>query len=42
MFDKIKSFFKLPKPEAKSTEEKAVPETKAPEAPEKKVGKSSK
>ena len=41
--DKIKAFFKRPKPEAKGAEKKAAerPETKIAEAPEKKVGESS-
>jgi len=36
MLDKIKAFFKRPKPEAKVAEKKAVepPETKVAEAPE--------
>ena len=43
MLDKIKAFFKWPKPEAKSTEKKAVEpaEIKAAETPEKKPGESS-
>ncbi|MBA7535438.1 hypothetical protein ES705_27694 [subsurface metagenome] len=43
VLDKIKAFFKRPKPEAKATEKKAVEpaETKATEAPEEKPGKSS-
>ena len=43
MLDKIKAFFKRPKPETKGTEEKlAEPtETKAAEAPEKEPGESS-
>ena len=41
--DKIKAFFKWPKPEAKGAEKKAVepPETNVAKAPEKKVGESS-
>jgi len=41
--DKIKAFFKQPKPEAKGAEKKAVEpaEKKATEAPEKKPDKSS-
>jgi len=41
--DKIKAFFKRPKPEAKVAEKKAVelPETKVAEAPEKKGDESS-
>ena len=43
VLDKIKAFFKWPKPEAKGAEKKAAegPETKAGEAPEKKAGESS-
>ena len=43
VLDKIKAFFKRPKPEAKGAEKKAVEptETKAAEIPEKKAGKSS-
>ena len=43
VLDKIKSFFKRSKPEAKPAEEKAVesPETKAAKAPKKKAGESS-
>ena len=43
VLDKIKAFFKRPKPEAKAPEEKAVEpaETKAAEAPEKKSGENS-
>ena len=43
MLDKIKGFFKRPKPEAKGAEKMAVepPETKVAEAPEKKVEESS-
>jgi hypothetical protein len=42
-YDKIKAFFKRPKPVVKGTEEKAAepPETKAGEAPKKKAGESS-
>jgi len=42
VLDKIKSFFKRPKPKAIGTEKKAVPETKAAKAPEKKAGESPK
>ena len=42
VLDKIKSFFKRLKLEAKGTEKKTVPATKAAEAPEKRVGESSK
>ena len=43
VLDKIKSFFKWLKPEAKGAEKKAaeLPETKTGEAPEKKVDESS-
>jgi hypothetical protein len=43
VLDKIKAFFKRPKPEAKASEKKVVEpaETKAAEAPEKKPGESS-
>ena len=43
VLDKIKAFFKRPKPEAKGTEKKPVEpvETKAAETPEKKPGESS-
>ena len=43
VLDKIKAFFRRPKPEAKGTEKKAVEpaKTKAAEAPEKKPGESS-
>ncbi len=43
VLDKIKAFFKWPKPEAKGAEKKAAepPETKAGEAPEKKGDESS-
>ena len=41
--DKVKAFFKRPKPEAKTPEKKAVEpaEAKAAETPEKKPDKSS-
>ena len=41
VLDKIKAFFKRPKPEAKGAEKKAAepPETKVAEAPEKKGGR---
>ena len=41
--DKIKAFFKRPKPKAEVAEEKAAepPKTKVAEAPEKKVDESS-
>ena len=42
VLDKIKSFFKRLKLEAKGTEKKTVPETKAAKAPKKKAGESSK
>ena len=43
VIDKIKAFFKWPKPEAKAAEKKAAepPETKVAEAPEKKGDESS-
>jgi len=43
VLDKIKAFFKWPKPEAGGAEKKAAesPEAKVAEAPEKKVGESS-
>jgi len=43
MLDKIKAFFKWPKPEAEAAEKKAAepPETKVAEAPEKKGDESS-
>jgi len=43
VLDKIKAFFKRPKPEAKGIEKKAVEpaETKAAKTPEKKPGESS-
>ena len=43
VLDKIKAFFKWPRPEAKTAEKKATepPETKVAEAPEKKVDESS-
>ena len=42
VLDKIKAFFKRPKPEAKGAEKKAAepPETKVVEAPEKKADES--
>ena len=43
VLDKVKGFFKRPKPEAKAPEKKAVEpaEAKAAETPKKKAGKSS-
>ncbi|MBA7569754.1 hypothetical protein ES708_11495 [subsurface metagenome] len=43
VLDKIKAFFKRPKPEAKAPEKKVVEpaEAKAAEVPEKKPGESS-
>ena len=43
VLDKIKAFFKWPKPEAKAAEKKVAepPETKVAEAPEKKGDESS-
>ena len=41
VLDKVKTFFKRPKPEAKPPEKKAA-ETKVAETPEKKPGESSK
>jgi len=43
VLDKIKAFFKRPKPEVKAPEKKAVEpaEAKASETPEKKPGESS-
>ena len=43
VLDKIKAFFKRPKPEVKTVEKKAAepPETKVAEAPEKKGDESS-
>ena len=43
VLDKVKAFFKRPKPEAKAPEKKAVEpaETKVAETPEKKPGESS-
>ena len=42
LLDKIKTFFKRPKPEAKGTEKKAVePAEPKAETPEKKPGESS-
>jgi len=43
VLDKIKAFFKRPKPEAKAPEKKAVEsaEAKAAETPEEKPGESS-
>jgi len=42
ILDKIKAFFKRPKPEAKATEKKAEPpEKKVAEAPEKKGDEGS-
>ena len=42
VMDKIKAFFKCPKPEAKAAEKKATepPKIKVAEAPEKKVDES--